>query len=303
MIPARSLLLALAVTFIWGVNFVVIELSVKGAPPLFVAALRFALAALPAVFLVPRPRVPLRLLIGYGLTVGVIQFGLLYLAVQLGLSAGLASLLIQTQAFFTALLSAAFLRERLRPNQLLGMGLAFVGMALIGLVGTHHASAVGLLLVLLAALGWAASNLMVRAAGSTNALSLVVWSALVPPIPLTLLAGVTGGWDAVWHTLSASGPGFWGAVAFMAYLNTVFGFGVWSVLIQRHGAVRVAPLSLLVPVFGMLASVAVLHEDFGLFKGLAALLIFGGLALHVFGGRWRTRTAPEQEGSLSQRSR
>ncbi len=303
MIPARSLLLALLITFIWGANFVVIELSVRGAPPLFVAALRFALAAVPAVFLVPRPRVPLRLLLGYGLTVGVVQFGLLYLAVQLGLSAGLASLLMQTQAFFTALLSAALLRERLLPNQLVGMLLAFLGMAFIGLVGAHHASAIGLTLVLLAALGWAASNLMVRAAGSTNALSLVVWSALVPPLPLTLLAGVTEGWGNVWHALTAGGPGFWGAVAFMAYLNTVFGFGIWSVLIQRHGAVRVAPLSLLVPVFGMLASVLLLHEEFGAVKLLAALLIFAGLGLHVFGGRLWGRRAQDATVSQGQRSR
>ena len=135
--PLRAFLLAVLVTFIWGVNFVVIRLSVHGAPPLLVAALRFALAALPAVFFLKRPAVPLRLLVGYGLTVGLIQFGLLYVAVALGLSAGLASLLMQIQAFFTALLSAAWLRERLLPNQVAGMALAFLGMALIGASGNH----------------------------------------------------------------------------------------------------------------------------------------------------------------------
>lgn len=287
MIPLRFLLLALLVTFIWGVNFVVIELSVRGAPPLLVAALRFALAALPAVFFVPRPKVNWRILVGYGLTVGVIQFGLLYLAVQLGLSAGLASLLMQTQAFFTALLSALILRERLLANQIIGMLLAFSGMALIGLTGSHHASLVGLALVLVAALGWAASNLIVRAAGREGGFALVVWSSLIPPIPLALLAGLSSGWEAVWHTLTASAPVFWLAVAFMGYLNTVFGFGVWSLLIGRFGAVHIAPLSLTVPVFGFLASVLVLHEPFGPEKALAALLIFVGLALHVFGGRLR----------------
>ncbi|AFZ66823.1 EamA family transporter [Deinococcus peraridilitoris] len=282
--PLRSFLLALLITFIWGVNFVVIKLSVTGAPPLFVAALRFALAALPAVFLVPFPRVPWRVLTGYGLAVGVVQFGLLYLAIEQGLSAGLASLLIQVQAFFTALLSALVLRERLAANQLLGMLLAFAGMALIGLTGTHHASLAGLGLVLLAALGWAVSNLLVRAAGSANMLSLVVWSALIPPVPLTLLAVVTEGVGPVWSVLTHSGSGFWAAVAFMGYFNTVLGFGVWSWLIQRHGAARVAPMSLLVPVFGLLGSSLYFQETFGLLKLFAALLIFAGLLLHVFGG-------------------
>ncbi|WP_027481146.1 EamA family transporter [Deinococcus pimensis] len=289
--PARSLLLALLITFIWGVNFVVIKLSVTDAPPLFVAALRFLLAALPAVFLVPRPAVPTRTLVGYGAAVGVVQFGLLYLAIQLGVSAGLASLIIQSQAFLTALLAALFLREPLRPHHLLGMTLAFAGMGVIGFAGGGHVSAVGLGLILTAALGWAVSNLLVRAAGSASMLSLVVWSALVPPIPLTLLAGLTEGWDAVGRTLTQSGAGFWAAVAFMAYFNTVLGFGVWSRLIQQHGAARVAPLSLLVPVFGLLASALYFHETFPLPKILGAVLVFGGLLLHVFGAALIRRRA------------
>lgn len=290
--PPRSLLLALLITFIWGVNFVVIKLSVADAPPLFVAALRFAVAALPAVFLVPLPRVRWQILVGYGVTVGVIQFGLVYLALRLGVSAGLASLLIQVQAFFTAILSAALLHERLRAHHLLGMTLAFTGMAVIGLTGTHQGSLLGLALIVIAALGWAYSNLLVRAAGGANMLSLVVWSSLIPPVPLTLLAVATDGADAVWSTLTNSGVAFWAAVAYMGYLNTVLGFGAWSWLIQQHGASRVAPLSLLVPVFGVIASAVYFREAFPPLKALAAAMVFAGLLLHVFGGtlmaRWRS---------------
>ncbi|WP_019010568.1 EamA family transporter [Deinococcus aquatilis] len=287
--PPRSLLLALLITFIWGVNFVVIKLSVTDAPPLLVAALRFALAALPAVFFVPRPLMRWQLLVGYGLAVGVVQFGLLYLAIQLGMSAGLASLLMQMQAFFTALLAAALLREKLGPNQVLGMALAFTGMGVIGLLADHQTSPIGFVLVLVAAGGWAISNILVRAAGSANMLSLVVWSALIPPIPLTLLAGVTSGWDAVGRTLTHSGPGFWLAVAFMGYFNTVLGFGIWNWLIQQHGASRVAPLSLLVPVFGMVSSALYFQETFPPLKLLGAALVFVGLIVHVFGGVWLGR--------------
>lgn len=295
--PLRSFLLALLITFVWGVNFVVMKVSVLDAPPLFVAALRFLVAALPAAFFVPPPRVRWQILVGYGLAVGVMQFGLLYLALQLGMSAGLASLLMQLQAFFTALLSAALLRERLQRNQLLGMALAFAGMAVIGLSGEHQGNLIGLALVLVASLGWAISNLLVRAAGSASVLSLVVWSSLIPPLPLTALSILASGAAPVWSTLTASDAGFWGAVAFMGYFNTVLGFGVWSWLIQRHGAARVAPLSLLVPVFGVLASALYFQERFPLLKVLAALLVFTGLLIHVFGHqlvqRWRLTSAPK----------
>ena len=285
--PLRSLLLALLITFIWGVNFVVIKVSVEAAPPLLVAALRFALAALPAVFFVPRPRMRWQTFLGYGLSVGVVQFGLLYLAIQLGLSAGLASLLMQMQAFFTALLAASLLRERLPANQIAGIALAFTGMAVIGLLADHHTSVIGLVLVLVAAFGWSVSNILVKSAGNANMLSLVVWSALIPPIPLTLMTGLTSGWASIGQTLTQSGPGFWMAVAFMGYFNTVLGFGVWNWLIQQHGASRVAPLSLLVPVFGLLSSALYFQEAFPPLKVLGAVLVFVGLIVHVFGGRLR----------------
>ncbi|WP_412028079.1 EamA family transporter [Deinococcus yunweiensis] len=289
---ARALGLALLITLIWGVNFIVIKWSVAGASPLLVAALRFAVAAVPAVFFVPRPRMPARLLWSYGLTVGVIQFGLLYLAIQLGMSAGLGSLLMQMQAFFTALLAARFLGERIQPWQVAGITLAFAGMGMIGVLSGGDLTLISLGLTLVAALGWAVSNLIVRASGSANMFSLVVWSALIPPIPLTLLAGLTDGWDAVGRTLTHSGAGFWAAIVFMGLLNTVLGFGIWAALIQRHGASRVAPLSLLVPVFGIIASALAYQEAFPPGKALGAVLVFAGLVLHVFGGRWwRTRTA------------
>ena len=282
----RSLGLALLITLIWGVNFVVIKWSVAGASPLLVAALRFLLAAFPAVLFVPRPNIAPRLLWGYGLAVGIMQFGLLYLAIQLGMSAGMGSLLMQTQAFFTVLLAARVFGERVMPWQVVGMTLAFGGMALIGLTAGHDVPFFPLLLTLTAALGWAASNLIVKAAPGANSFGLVIWSALIPPLPLTLLAGLTAGWDTLGRALTHSDWKFWAAVLFMGLGNTVLGFGIWSGLIQKHGAGRVAPLSLLVPVFGMLSSALVFHEGFPPGKALGAALVALGLVLHVFGGRW-----------------
>ncbi|WP_407542423.1 EamA family transporter (plasmid) [Deinococcus radiomollis] len=281
-IPVRSLWLALLITFIWGVNFVVIRLTVADASPFLVVALRFLLAAVPAVLFIPRPAVRWQILLGYGLAGGVFQFGLLYLAISIGVSAGLASLLIQAQAFLTATLAAVLLKERLSAQQLSGMTLAFLGIATIGLLANHHASAIGLLLILGAALSWAASNILVRLANDTNMISLVVWSSLVTPLPLTLLAGLSIGWAAVGQTLLHSSPAFWAGIAFMAYFNTLLGFSGWAKLIQAHGASRIAPFSLLVPVFGMASNALFFHETFSTFTVLGASLIFVGLLIHTF---------------------
>lgn len=285
-LTTRSLLLALLITFIWGVNFVVIKWSVGETSPLLVAALRFAVAAFPAVFFIPKPAVPARILWGYGLAVGVMQFGLLYLAIQLGMSAGMGSLLMQIQGFFTALLAARLFGEKIMPWQAWGMGVAFTGMAIIGAFAGHDVPFIPLLITLVAALGWSISNLLVRAAGNVNVFSLVIWSALIPPIPLTIMAGLTRGWGSVAHTLTHSGWPFWAAIVFMGLFNTVLGFGIWSSLIQKHGAARVAPLSLLVPVFGMLSSAIIFHETFPAGKVVGALLVSVGIVLHVFGGKW-----------------
>ena len=172
------------------------------------------------------------------------------------------------------------------PWQAWGMGVAFMGMAIIGAFAGYDVPFIPLLITLVAALGWSISNLLVRAAGNVNVFSLVIWSALIPPIPLTLMAGLTRGWGSVAHTLTHSGWPFWAAIVFMGLFNTVLGFGIWSSLIQKHGAARVAPLSLLVPVFGMLSSAIIFHETFPAGKVIGALLVSVGIVLHVFGGKW-----------------
>src|SRR5262245_40818110 len=95
-----DILLALLVVLIWGFNFVRIKIGCQGLPPLLFAALRFACAALPAVFFIKRPAVPWRLLAGYAMFQFALQFTLLFSGMKLGFPPGLASLVIQLQAFF-----------------------------------------------------------------------------------------------------------------------------------------------------------------------------------------------------------
>ena len=289
-----ELLLALAVVFIWGTNFVVIELGLRDFPPLLFATLRFALAALPWLFFIRRPAVAWRYLIGFGLFLGVGQFGLLFIAMRDDISPGLASLVMQVQVFFTVGLSVWLFRESIHARNLVGLALAVGGLGVIGAHVDATTTAKGLTLVLLAALCWAGANLVVKAAarahGGFNVLGFMIWSSIFAVPPLLALALLFEGREAVTAALAQAGAGAWAAVLWQSLGNTLFGFGAWNWLLARHSAAVFTPTALLVPVFGMAASGLVLHEPMQGWKLLAAGLIVAGLAVNMFGGLVGGRT-------------
>jgi O-acetylserine/cysteine efflux transporter len=285
--------LILFVVVNWGFSFVVIRVGLNAVPPLLLATLRFALAAFPLVLLVPRPRVHRRWLAAYGIATGVIQFGVAFTAMSIGLSAGLASLVIQMQAFFTVLLSSAFFSEKLRFNQWLGLGVAFSGIGLIAATTDSSATLPSLALILIAALGWAAANLVVKHVSSSHKdVSLFAFAAhgnAYAPLPLLalslLLEGFPRDWDALSHLSLLSGL----SALYLALVATVVCFGAWAWLIGRYSAAVVAPFALLVPVFGMFSSAVLLGEAFNAFKLVAAALVVAGLVINVFGERFNVK--------------
>jgi O-acetylserine/cysteine efflux transporter len=283
----RHLLLAVAVVAIWGTNFVVIKLALAHIPPLLFAALRFALAAFPAVLFLPRPAVRWRNLAAYGVLLGVGQFGLLYLAVDGHISPGLASLVVQTQVFFTIGLAMRIDGESLKPFQYLALALAVSGIAIIALHTDRATSPLGIVLVLGAALGWAGANTVGRRVSGVNMLAYVVWSALFAVPPLLVLSFAIEGGPAMWHGVRDADLGAWAAVLWQSVANTLFGFAVWTWLLARYPAAAVTPTALLVPVFGLGASEWMLGEPLPAWKIAAVLLVLGGLALNLWWPRWR----------------
>jgi O-acetylserine/cysteine efflux transporter len=270
---------ALLVAAIWGVNFVVIDVGLRDLPPLVLTALRFIVAALPLVFLVPRPTARMRYIVAYGLILGVAKFGVLFTAMSLGMAAGLASLVLQAQALVSVLLAAVLLHERPSRQQVAGVLTGSAGIALLAVSSGGRATIIGFALTLCAAVSWAVANVVVRASGETRPLSLLVWSSLVPPIPLIGLAGIVDGPRAVLDAvIGLSGSGLL-AVGYVAYVSTLVGFGLWNRLIAEYSVARVAPFSLLVPVFGLTASWIFLGERVGYMELLAAGVVLAGLAL------------------------
>ena len=284
-------LLALAVVAVWGTNFVVIREVLDTFTPLWLAALRFAFVVVPAVFFLPRPAVPVRDLAAYGVLIGAGQFGLLFLAMHGRISPGLASLVVQMQVFFTIGLAMLGSGERLRPVQGFALVLAAAGLGVIAVHVDAHTTPLGLLLVLGAALSWALGNGVNRRAGSVNMLAYVVWSSLFAVPPLLAMAWWVEGPQVLAHSVRQAGASTWLAVLWQSVGNTMFGYSAWGWLLLRHPAATVTPWALLVPVFGMGAAAAWLHEPLPAWKLIAAALVVAGLALNLFAPRLRRLAA------------
>ncbi|WP_426113730.1 EamA family transporter [Massilia sp. PWRC2] len=290
--------MALAVVTIWGGNFVVIKLGLRDLPPILFSALRFLFAALPLVLVIKPPRTSLHLVLIFGLFQFAIQFTLLFTGIKLGLPAGLASLVVQLQAFFTIGLAVLLLGERPRAAQLLGALVALAGMGVVAANLQARATLIGFALVVLAGLSWAVANIASKqmgkagasrpgaAAAPVNALALMVWAALVATPPLLLASWLVEG-EAAWRLAAHNFS--WrtlGAVLFQSYPNTLLGFGIWSMLMRKYPTATIAPFSLLVPVAGMLSAALILGETLHGWAIGAGLLVLGGLALNQFGERW-----------------
>lgn len=301
-LPVRHLLLALAVVAVWGSNFVVIKVALTHVPPLLFAALRFAFALVPALFLVARPAVPWTQLAAYGVLIGVGQFGVLYLAINGHISPGLASLVIQTQVFFTIGMAMFFAHERVRAFQWAALLLAVAGIAVIGLhTGDTQAGSTtmrGVFMVVFGAFCWAGANTVAKRASvvkapaaSVNMLAFVIWSSAFAVPPLLLLSLAFEGWPAMRAGLTHNNLTAWAAVFWQAWGNTLFGYAAWAWLLSRYPAATISPIALLVPVVGMGSAAWMLGESLPAWKLTAAFLVMAGLALTTLWPRWKARLA------------
>ncbi len=261
---------------------------------MLLAALRFLLASLPAVFFIRRPQIHISYLLGYGLTVGVGQFGCLFYAMHIGMPAGAASVVLQAQAFFTLIFATVLLKESVTEVQQLGFIIAIIGLGLVGYNGQTNISTISnaaLLLTLCGAAFWGLSNIIVRKASASalshnktlDMFSLVVWSSLIPPLPLFGLAIYLNSPAELIGSFAQLGGISLFSIIYLAFAATLIGFGIWSKLLSKYSAGKVAPLSLLVPVTGLLTAQIVLNEQFSYYQWLGCLCIMLGLLVSSFG--------------------
>ncbi|GAA1159384.1 EamA family transporter [Nesterenkonia sandarakina] len=297
--PLRHTLLALLVAVLWGLNFLAIRISLDQFPPLFLAGLRFLILALPALLFVPWPGVKVRYLLGYGLGFGTLQFFGLYLGMSAGFPTGLASLVLQASAPFTVLLGALVLKEHITGRRALGVGVAVVGLGLVGLSRGVLDGWTPFLLVLFGAFGWALGNLASRKAQTDRPMALVLWMAVVPPIPLLTVAFLVEGPEQIGAALGSSfslaAIPAWLGLSYTILFGTVAGAGIWVWLMRRHPAGTVAPFSMLVPVVGILAAWAALGEVPTWLELGGGVLVVSGVIYASVRGTPPAQPAPEPE--------
>ncbi len=293
--PPRHVALAVIVAVVWGVNFVVIDVGLETFPPLLFAALRFALVLVPAVFLLPRPRVPLRWLAGVGLFTLAGQFALVFSSLEAGMPAGLASLVLQLQAVFTIGFGVLLLGERPALRVLVGAAIALAGMAVIGAGRGGHVPLTALALCVGAAASWGMGNVCTRRAQAANALALTVWASLFALPVLVVASLVLEGPGAIGEAARGIDLAGVGALLYVVVGSTLFGFGVWGRLLREHPVNVVAPFTLLVPPVGIASAWLLLGERPNVAELLGAVVVLAGLAMTT--GLLRTRGMRAREAA------
>ena len=292
-LSGRDLMAALGVVLIWGVNFVAMKFALHDFTPFQLGAARYIFAVLPLVLFIRPPAVPWKWVVLYGLFQGVGQFGILFIALKVGMTAALASVLLQTQIFFTALFGFVLLQERAsRPLQvglvLAALGLCCFGYNYVSPGATGNATTVtGLLLTLCAAAMWALSNIVARqvqkVAGSYSPVAFVVWSGLVAVLPFMALSTLFDEPALRWRWLDA-GWVSWLSIAYLGWIATVVGYSLWTGLLKRHPANRVSPFGLGVPIVGLAAGMLVLGEVITPWQWAGIALLAAALACVMLGG-------------------
>jgi O-acetylserine/cysteine efflux transporter len=277
--PGRHVLLAVVVMVLWGVNFVILDVALDSFPPLLLVSLRFLFVAFPAVFFLRRPDVKARYVIGVGAFMSGGQFALLFVAMDQGMPAGLASLVLQLQVLFTIGLAVGLLGERLTGAQVAGAGIAFAGMLVIAGGRGGHVPLGALALSVGAAFSWAIGNVIMRRAQASSPLNMIVWASLVPPVPLALMSLWLEGPGEIGDALSSPELSGILALAYVVVVSTMFAYGAWAWLMRRHAASRVAPFTLMVPPVGMFSAWLALGENPNAAELSGAVVVLIGLAL------------------------
>ncbi|MEA3467039.1 MAG: EamA family transporter [Thermodesulfobacteriota bacterium] len=277
--------LAIFITAIWGLNFSVIKIGLSSLDPFTLAGVRFLLCAFPLIFFVRKPDVSMGYVIAYGIIFGVGLWGMVSLGIYFGISAGMASLVLQMSAFLTVIMGVVFLREEVDVIKIIGFTLAILGLFFIINLTDGSITYVGLFLVLFGAFSWSIANIIVKKSGAKNVFSFIIWSSLFSPIPLFLLAYLTQDQNIFVDFMGSLDEKAIFSILFQVYPTTLFGYWVWNSLIDKYQVSRVAPLSLLVPIFGILGSFLIFNEVVGFEKIIACVLIFGGLLISSFSNK------------------
>jgi len=275
----NDLILGILVMIVWGLNFSVIKLGVNEIDPLLLTAFRFTLATLPAIFFVKKPDVSWCYLIVYGWLFAIGIWGMATWSIQAGLSAGMASVLLQMNVVFGLFLGYFLLKEPLPLNKVIGSGIALAGLLLSLTVTDGSVTQLGLMLVLCAAISWSLASITIKKAGTKQVFAFSLWAMAFAPIPLFLIVYLQSGSDAFVQLSTQLNVRVIFSVLFQAYPVTLLGYWIWNRLLVTYPLTTVAPLTLLVPIFGLLGGVLFYQEEVGMIKLIASVCVISGILI------------------------
>jgi len=276
--------LAVLVAVIWGLAFVASRIALDEFSPPLMTALRFAIAAVPCLF-VRRPDISWPLLIAISSTLFLGQFLAQAFAIADGVPVGLSSVIVQSQALFTIGLAAILFGELPTRMQTIGIAIATVGLLMIcGTVG-YDFSLGAFAIIMICPISFAIGNLLLRRAQDVRMFDLFAWLCLVAAVPLFALTLVADGPQTTWHALSHMSLTGLVCIIVLGGISTSIAYWLWGRLLRDYTAAQVVPFALLVPFVGSAASSIAFGETFGPLRLTGMITVVGGIAIMLLSRR------------------
>ena len=279
-----DIVIAVLVAVIWGLAFIASRLALDEFSPELMTTLRFAIAAIPCLF-VRKPGVSWPLLIAISFTLFLGQFLAQAFAIAHGVPVGLSSVIVQSQALFTIAFAALVFRELPTPVQGVGIAIATAGLLMIcGTVG-YDSSVSAFAMIMVCPISFAIGNLLLRQAAGAPMFDLFAWLCLSAAVPLAALTLLTNGPVPTWHALTHMSLTGLVCMVFLGLLSTSIAYWLWGRLLRDHPAAQVVPFALLVPFVGSLASSLAFGEKFGTLRLAGMLTVIAGIAVMLLSRR------------------
>ena len=274
---AKHVVMAFFIVVLWGLNFVALKIAVLSLPPIFLAGLRFLLISIPWIFFVEKPKVSEKQFITLPITLGVLQYSLLYYGMSTGLSAGLSAVILQTQSFFTVIMSTILIKEKPRLNEILGLLIGALGVMILLINNNGDFKIEAVLIILAAAISWGIANIQLKNLGNVNMVSFLIWISPFAAIVLFIISFILE-YDLVLNIdFSNVEIKVFLSIFYTAYLSTVIGFTMWQYLLNKYKSVQITPYGLLVPVTGSIFGYIILSEVLEIYQIIAGIVIIIGL--------------------------
>ena len=273
----KHVVMAFSIVVLWGLNFVALKITVLSLPPIFLAGLRFFLISFPWIFFVKKPKVSNKQFFSLPITLGVLQYSLLYYGMSTGLSAGLSAVILQTQSFFTVIMSAFLIKEKPSLNEIIGLIIGMLGVIILLTYNDGDFKLEAIFIILAAAMSWGVANIQLKNLGNINMISFLIWISPLASILLFIISFILE-FDSL---LKIDFPNIeikvFLSIFYTAYISTVIGFTMWQYLLNKYKSIQITTYGLLVPVTGSIFGYIILNEVLEIYQIISGIIIIIGL--------------------------